>query len=53
MDIQLKSDKETIIISIEDKDLHKLARLIYDICLDNKVGATIIYDKEEGRNKGT
>lgn len=39
--IVLESENKKITITIKEQDLDKLARVIYEICLDNKIDATI------------
>ena len=41
LNINFSSSKETTILSIKEGDVHKLARVLYNICIDNKIDVTI------------
>jgi len=51
--IEFSNSNERIVLKIKDSDIDKFTRMIYEMCLDNKIHVDISkYNKNEDGKKG-
>ena len=46
-DIKFESSTEAFTIKIMTKDFDKFATMIYEMCIDNKIDATVVKETKE------